>query len=99
MEAMEDLKDQESGETTTIPLPKILSAPLVSVAMETISTRFSSLTSLTEYSVSQEEEPGWVNLSHTSDSDLTEKGSGSLVFPQSDCAFTMSTYSEEISGQ
>ena len=28
MEAMEDLEGQESGETATIPRPKILSAPL-----------------------------------------------------------------------
>lgn len=81
LEAMEDLEDQESGETTTIPRPKILSEPLVSVAMETISTRFSSLTSLTEYSESQEKEPGWVNLSHTSDSGLTEKRIRVICFP------------------
>lgn len=81
MEAMEDLEGQESGETATIPRPKILSAPLVSVAMETISTRFSSFTSLTEYSESQEEEPGWVNISHTSDSGLTEKRIRVSCFP------------------
>lgn len=50
LEAIEDSVAQEGGEVATIFRPKILSAPLVSVAMETISTSFLDFASLTEYS-------------------------------------------------